>query len=114
VFCDTITKPQEPDRSDRVCRHDEAESRLAKLRRALEHDRLDASTLERDRGRQSADTRSDDNCPHARSVRRPAGTFVVFELERAKGPSRERRFPGGDVPRMARRIKPGARAARTP
>jgi hypothetical protein len=36
---------------------------------ALDHDRLDASLLERDRRRETADPRSDDNRTHASSLR---------------------------------------------
>jgi hypothetical protein len=40
------------------------------MRRALDHNRLDARPLERDRRRETADSRSDDNRAHASSLRR--------------------------------------------
>jgi hypothetical protein len=69
----TVPKSQRLQSGDRISREDKAEPRLAKLGGALEHGRLDPSTLEGDRGRKSADTRADDNRPHAaRKPRQPA------------------------------------------
>jgi hypothetical protein len=77
--CNTVPQSQEVQRGDRIRRENEAESRLAKLGCAFEHDRLDPSAFKRDRRRQSADTRSDDNCSNARSVR-PAGGDAIVAL----------------------------------
>jgi hypothetical protein len=62
--CDTIAKPEEAQRRNRVRREDKTESRLVEFRRALDHDRLDAGSLEGDRSREAADPRTDDNSAH--------------------------------------------------
>jgi hypothetical protein len=62
---DTVAEPERAQRRDRVRRDDEAESRLAEFRRLLDHDRLDARLLERDRRRETAYPGSDNYRSHA-------------------------------------------------
>jgi hypothetical protein len=67
--CDCVPEPERAQRGHRVRGDDEAEPRFAKHRRALDHDRLDARVLERDRRREPADPRTNDNRAHASSLR---------------------------------------------
>jgi hypothetical protein len=54
------------------------------LRRALDHDRLDASLFERDRRRETADPCSDDNRSHAASLRRTTAHEALWKVRRRR------------------------------
>jgi hypothetical protein len=63
-----------------------------KLRRTLDHDRLDIRLPERDRRRETADPRSDDNRTHASSLRRTTRGDTAVRLRLPAGSSAGERF----------------------